>query len=142
MTDLYGCGRHRTDEARELAVMKVEQPRSMQLPYWEGQMHVIFDGDSVSVCHTSIKTEGWCPEVFTFPPEKVRATDPLVAWNFHCPECEMRGGVADNIFVRRFVAPDGSPPIDSYPLFRKWLRSVSKILDEKERREQAEKKQA
>ncbi|WP_259852341.1 hypothetical protein [Dietzia cinnamea] len=40
------------------------------------------------------------------------------------------------------MAPDDRPPIDSYPLFRKWLRIVSKILDEKERREKAEKKQA
>lgn len=139
MTDFYGCGRHRTDEAREVTVMKVEQPPPIrQLPDWEGQMHVLFDGNSVSVCHTSIKTEGWCPEVFTFEPVEVRATDPLDAWNFHCPECGLRGGVADNVFVRRFVATDDRPPIDSYPLFRKWLRIVRKILDEKERREKAE----
>lgn len=138
MTDYYGCGRHRTDEAREMTVMKVEQPPSMQSPYWEGQMHGLFDGGSVSVCHTSIKTEGWCPEVFTFDPVEVRATDRLDAWNFHCPECGLRGGFADDIFVRRFVAPDGSPPIDSYPQFRKWLSAVSKILDKKERREKAE----
>ncbi|MGN7227403.1 hypothetical protein ACTHQW_13785 [Dietzia maris] len=137
MTDLYGCGRHRTDEARELAVMKVEQPPRMQLPYWEGQMHVLLDGDLVSVCHTDPGGQ-WCPEIFTFSPEDVHATDPLDAWNFNCSVCEMRGGIADNIFVRRFVASDDRPTIDSYPLFRKWLSIVSKILDEKERREKAE----
>ena len=56
MTDLYGCGRHRTDEARELAVMKVEQPPRMQLPEWEGQMHVIREEDTVSICQGSLTT--------------------------------------------------------------------------------------
>lgn len=141
MTDYYGCGLHRTDEARELKVRRENSGPMMGTPYkHDGQMHAIVAGDgSVSICHTAPGGQ-WCPQIFTYPPEKVHGI-PLDAWNFECPECEMRGGFADDTFVRRFVAPPDRPRIDSYPLFKRWLHHISRLKAQQERREKTENKE-
>ena len=138
MTDLYGCGRHRTDGAREVTVMTLSQPPIGKLPDWEGQMHVIREEDTVSICHTDPEGK-WCPEVFSFSPEDVHATDPLDAWNFNCSVCQLRGGFADNTFVRMFApTPDQHPSI-GYPFFKRWEATIKRLWAEQERREKAEK---
>ena len=139
MTDFYGCGIHRTDNATELRVRSERNGGRLMMGVvyeHDGQMHAVFDGGSLSVCHTSIATDGWCPEVVTLEPAKVHATSPLEAWSFHCPECGLRGGFADNTFVRRFVAPPERPPIDGYPLFRRWLHNIKTLQVQQEHREQ------
>lgn len=143
MSETYGCGLHRPGEVLELKVKRENGGMMMGTPYKHtGKMHAIFHDDgSVSICHTAPDGQ-WCPELFTHPAKTVLATDPLEAVYFHCPRCEIRGGTFDNTFIRRFTPPPGPDrrPIDGYPMFKRWLHYVEKVLAEQSRREKADKK--